>query len=474
VVEKYKMTTDFIEQRRLALDIFLNRVVSCTDASLALAVSWRAPAWPALHTVYAAAMQAAHTALQHSPDLQLFLEANETEFAIEVSRGDLEGSTGLGVNAAKKTLSGALQLFRTLGHSASNMYQRKTDDDDEDPEYLKAGSCALVVSCMCTVGVLGLGCVFLRHSLSQPGLCWQVRTYLSELEKQLGEVHRHAARLVRHRSALGSAVQEFGAAMQGLGRHEESVSLLLHCVVQSLVGPGPWLLDWAGWHGAPADCTMAPVLTQGAVSELFDQLGEKAEAVSRVCFATSESLARSFEAPLKEFVRMVRAANKVAAERSAALAAYQQVRADVDAHRARLAKVRGTPGIREERVAEVERDLNSVQRKADEAKAAFEVCAGVGREGGAPAGGAQLVCQAIIVCGCQSAGWRTSNFPSAHSAAQLISGRMKSEVARFQQERTQEMAYVLRDFAVAQSHLSADSARLWRSLVPGLAQADAQ
>lgn len=321
VVEKYKMTTDFIEQRRLALEVFLNRI-------------------------------AAHSGLQHSPDLQLFLEANETEFAIEVSRGDFEGSTGLGVNAAKKTLSGALQLFRTLGHSASNMYQRKTNDDDEDPEYLK------------------------------------VRTYLSELEKQLGEVHRHAARLVRHRSALGIAVQEFGAAMQGLGRHEES----------------------------------------GAVSEQFDQLGEKAETVSLVCFETSESLARSFEAPLKEFVRMVRAANKVAAERSAALAAYQQVRADVDAHRARLAKVRGTPGIREERVAEVERDLNSVQRKADEAKAAFE----------------------------------------------LISSRMKSDVARFQQERTQEMAYVLRDFAVAQSHLSSDSARLWRSLVPGLAQADAQ
>lgn len=169
VVEKYKMTTDFIEQRRLALEIFLNRVVSCTDSSLALAVSWRAPAWPALHTVYAAAMQAAHTALQHSPDLQLFLEANETEFAIEVSRGDLEGSTGLGVNAAKKTLSGALQLFRTLGHSASNLYQRKTDDDEEDPEYLKAGSCALVVSCMCTVGVLGLGCVFLHHSLACAG-----------------------------------------------------------------------------------------------------------------------------------------------------------------------------------------------------------------------------------------------------------------------------------------------------------------
>lgn len=57
----------------------------------------------------------------------------------------------------------------------------------------------------------------------------------------------------------------------------------------------------------------------------FGQLGERAEAVSRLFAQSSEGLAASFEAPLKEFVRTVRAVKKVMADRSGALAALQQV-----------------------------------------------------------------------------------------------------------------------------------------------------
>lgn len=57
----------------------------------------------------------------------------------------------------------------------------------------------------------------------------------------------------------------------------------------------------------------------------FGQLGERAEAVARLCAESSEGLAASFEAPLKEFVRTVRAVKKVMADRSGALAALQQV-----------------------------------------------------------------------------------------------------------------------------------------------------
>ena len=58
------------------------------------------------------------------------------------------------------------------------------------------------------------------------------------------------------------------------------------------------------------------------------------------------SLGASFEAPLKEYVRMVRSAKAVMADRSLALGALQQARADVDAKRTKLAKLRGTPGIK--------------------------------------------------------------------------------------------------------------------------------
>lgn len=51
---------------------------------------------------------------------------------------------------------------------------------------------------------------------------------------------------------------------------------------------------------------------------------------------------------------------------------HLQARGEVDARRQRLARLRGTPGIREERVAEAERDLADAQQKAEAAKAAYE------------------------------------------------------------------------------------------------------
>ncbi len=56
----------------------------------------------------------------------------------------------------------------------------------------------------------------------------QVRSYIFELEKHLGEAHRQASRLVRHQAELGAAVQEFGTAMITLGRFEEAVSEARH------------------------------------------------------------------------------------------------------------------------------------------------------------------------------------------------------------------------------------------------------
>ena len=60
----------------------------------------------------------------------------------------------------------------------------------------------------------------------------------------------------------------------------------------------------------------------------------------------AEALGASFEAPLKEAVRAVRAAKAVMADRSHALATLQHARGEVDAKRTKLAKLRGTPGIK--------------------------------------------------------------------------------------------------------------------------------
>ena len=75
--------------------------------------------------------------------------------------------------------------------------------------------------------------------------------------------------------------------------------------------------------------------------------------------------------------------------------------------------------LQEEKVAEVERELNEAQRKVDFAKDIYE----------------------------------------------NIVHNMSHELARFQRERAAEMALTLRDFAVAEAQLSSDAAKVWSSLV---------
>lgn len=75
---------------------------------------------------------------------------------------------------------------------------------------------------------------------------------------------------------------------------------------------------------------------------------------------------------------------------------------------------------KEEKVAEVERELNEAQHRVESAKGTYE----------------QIV------------------------------RLMSQELARFQLERATEMAAVLRAFAVAQATLASDTAKAWKTLAP--------
>lgn len=282
---------------------------------------------------------AAHPVLKVSKELRTFLEASEEEWQLECSRVAGEAA------AAKKKFAGFGQIFRDLQHSTVNLMAGRNDDEEEDPEYLK------------------------------------VRDYVFQLEGHLSEAHRQAARLIKRQTELGQAVQEFGKAMEGLGKFEE-----------------------------------------GRLSDGFAALGNKSDCLSRFLLEEAAGLAVTFEAPLKEFVRTVKAAKATMADRSTALAALTQARADVDTRRTKLAKLRGTPGIKEEKVAEAERDLNEAQHRAEAAKQAYET----------------------------------------------IVQAMGGELSRFQRERAADMALVLRDFAVAQAQLASDTSKVWRSLLPQL------
>ena len=55
---------------------------------------------------------------------------------------------------------------------------------------------------------------------------------------------------------------------------------------------------------------------------------------------------------------------------------------------------------------------------------------------------------------------------AAKADYELIVSRMAQELPRFQRERAQEMAAVLREYAAGQAQSADHSARVWRQLVP--------
>jgi sorting nexin-1/2 len=202
----------------------------------------------------------------------------------------------------------------------------------------------------------------------------KARAYFWELEGHLSEAHRQAERLVRHHSTLAAALSDFSLAMAALGRTQDTA-------------------EEAG----------------------FDELASQANAVAGVCRRSSENLAKSFEAPMKEFMRSVRAAKKAMLERSDALAARNAARADVEARRARLTRLRSTPGMKEERVMEAERELDDSLKRSEAAARAYSA----------------------------------------------IVQRLDTDLIRFQRERARDIGMVLKEFAGAEAAATAEMARLW-------------
>eukprot|EP00877_Chromochloris_zofingiensis_P009805 jgi/Chrzof1/5078/Cz15g10280.t1 len=99
-VQKFQMATDFIEERRRALQVFINRV-------------------------------AAHPVLKSSKELQQFLEATEDEWTLEMARVQVQAG------GAKKRLDTAMGWIKGIGTATTNLVQGRTGDAAEDPEYIK-------------------------------------------------------------------------------------------------------------------------------------------------------------------------------------------------------------------------------------------------------------------------------------------------------------------------------------------------
>jgi len=365
---------------------------------------------------------AAHPLLADAPDLASFLEAPEEEWALVMARADhadavkaglaadpaaavpapppdafAPAPTGLAVAApvaaaAKRRLGAALAGLRGLGASAAAFAAGKGV-------------------------VIGPGDLY-ADGTEDPAYL-RARDAVAGLDGHLAEVARAVSRAIKKQAEFGAALAGLGAASAALARHE---------------GPD------------------APRELVGALSAL----GERGSVLGRAASAGADRLTATVATPLAACVRSVRSARAAMGDRGMAGGALAAARNDVDARRARLTRLRGTPGTREDKVretgerererertgclslllffvfspplphpqthttqlAEAERDLLAAQTAAEEAKAEYDA----------------------------------------------LVGRMEADLPRWEGERAAALATALGAYAAESAAVAGEAARVWRGL----------
>ncbi|GFH08374.1 PX domain-containing protein, partial [Haematococcus lacustris] len=159
----------------------------------------------------------------------------------------------------------------------------------------------------------------------------RVRDYINNLEGHLVEAHRQAGRLVRKEVQLSSALAEFGIAAEHLGK-----------------------------------------LDDGLVRGTFDVLCARSGQIATASKSRADAMAVSFEAPLKESARTIKGVQTAMADRAAALSTFAQAKSELDGRKVRLAKLRGTPGLKEEKISDAERDVAEGEARQHEARIAYD------------------------------------------------------------------------------------------------------
>mmetsp|Transcript_17343 Transcript_17343/g.29662 ORF Transcript_17343/g.29662 Transcript_17343/m.29662 type:complete len:437 (-) Transcript_17343:572-1882(-) len=206
----------------------------------------------------------------------------------------------------------------------------------------------------------------------------KVRDYINSLETHLVEAHRQAARLVRKEADLSTALTEFGVAAEQLGKHD----------------------------------------ADGSVHAAMDVLCARSGQIGAASRQRADALALEFEAPFKEFARTIKSVQVAMADRASALSLYSQAKSELESRKARLAKVRGTPGLKEEKISEAEADVADAEQRVRSAKVSYDG----------------------------------------------IVATMTEELNRWQKERANEMRTMLQRFARAQAMSAAENAAQWSSL----------
>jgi sorting nexin-1/2 len=307
VVEKYKMATEFIEDRRRALERFLVKT-------------------------------AEHAMLNRAASLRLFLTASESEFNIESSRM----SQALG-SAAPAESGGASGLATSALNTASKLWRNLTDNAGYVMNAPQALSGSNAVQ---------------HHVRSEESPEYAaLRQYYNHLEAHLNELHSQAQRLTKQHERFGSSLSEFGAALGSLSS------------LQMVDGSSPPTTTPTADADTSAAAAANPTSTASSdeAQSTAVALGQKARVAGQGWVSVSAELHANFEQPLRELLRAVQSAKKTIEDRDEALQSKIQAQMNVDAKRAMVARLQATPGTRQDRVMAEERSLQQAIEKSEEA-----------------------------------------------------------------------------------------------------------
>uniref|UniRef100_A0A7S2Z809 PX domain-containing protein n=1 Tax=Chloropicon laureae TaxID=464258 RepID=A0A7S2Z809_9CHLO len=210
----------------------------------------------------------------------------------------------------------------------------------------------------------------------------KVKSYANALETHLVEVYAHADKLTTRQRKLFAAMKVFGETLSKLGEKEQE---------------------------------------DGKNQEAFVKVADKLCSDDTLEAALS-SLELGFVEPMKEYSRHVKCVRNVMADRSAALQRLHDKKQSVESKKNTLAKLRATPGAKEEKLSDAEQRLNESTRKLEEANDRYD----------------------------------------------LIKERMRTEMSAYHAQRKVDMLETLEGFANKQALLAEEQAKQWKNLVASL------
>ncbi|GBG61408.1 hypothetical protein CBR_g20439 [Chara braunii] len=159
----------------------------------------------------------------------------------------------------------------------------------------------------------------------------------------------------------------------------------------------------------------------GSLGHVFKELGKRSDALSAASQKQAQELTSKLEQPLREYVRMILSIKHVMSDRQSALSQWQQGTAELASKRVKLERLKqAQPPVRAERIAEMDAEIEECKKREEELKRAYEV----------------------------------------------LVETMHAEMVRFQQQKTQDLATIMRNFALAQARLADETAKVWQSLLP--------